>query len=103
MLLTSTNAEPQKSSEVITRQHSGRSWREISHVYRTTCDPPGLPVSIRGAGVARRKHGIEPATLEELDAVVAEMPKRLRHMVLLPTWCALRYGELAELRRRDST
>ena len=59
------------------------------------------PVSIRGAGVARRKHGIEPATLAELDAIVEEMPKRLRLMVLLATWCALRYGELAELRRRD--
>jgi integrase len=59
------------------------------------------PVSIRGAGVARRKHGIEPATLEELDTIVEEMPERLRLMVLLATWCALRYGELAELRRRD--
>lgn len=59
------------------------------------------PVSIRGAGVARRKHSIEPATLEELDTIVQEMPKRLRLMVLLATWCALRYGELAELRRRD--
>lgn len=59
------------------------------------------PVSIRGAGVARRKHGIEPATLDELAIMVAAMPERLRLMALLATWCALRYGELAELRRRD--
>lgn len=59
------------------------------------------PVSIRGAGVTRRKHGIEPATLEELAIIVAAMPERLRLMVQLATWCALRYGELAELRRRD--
>lgn len=59
------------------------------------------PVSIRGAGVARRKHGIEPATLEELSLIVEAMPERLRMMVQLATWCALRYGELAELRRRD--
>lgn len=59
------------------------------------------PVSIRGAGVARRKHGIEPASLDELATIVEAMPERLRLMVLLATWCALRYGELAELRRRD--
>ncbi|MBN9106288.1 MAG: site-specific integrase [Propionibacteriaceae bacterium] len=59
------------------------------------------PVSIQGAGVVRRKHGIEPATLDELATIVEAMPERLRLMVLLATWCALRYGELAELRRRD--
>lgn len=59
------------------------------------------PVSIRGAGVARRKHGIEPASLEELAVIVEAMPERFRLMVLLATWCALRYGELAELRRKD--
>lgn len=59
------------------------------------------PVNIRGAGVARRKHGIEPATLEELAVIVEAMPERLRMMVQLAIWCALRYGELAELRRKD--
>ena len=29
------------------------------------------------------------------------MPVRLRLMVLLAAWCAMRYGELAELRRSD--
>jgi integrase len=59
------------------------------------------PVSIRGAGVTRRKHGVEPATLDELGTIVEAMPERLRLMVQLAAWCALRYGELAELRRRD--
>jgi len=59
------------------------------------------PVQIRGAGVARRKHEIEPASLAELDAIVAAMPERLGLTVLLATWCALRYGEVAELRRKD--
>ncbi|SMO77745.1 site-specific integrase [Propioniciclava tarda] len=61
------------------------------------------PVQIRGAGVARRKHEIEPASLSELDAIVAAMPERLGLTVLLATWCALRYGEVAELRRKDVT
>ncbi len=29
------------------------------------------------------------------------MPARYRLMVLLAAWCALRFGELAELRRSD--
>jgi integrase len=59
------------------------------------------PVQIRGAGVVRRTHEIEPASIPELDAITAEMPGRLRLMVLLATWCAMRYGEIAELRRKD--
>ena len=59
------------------------------------------PVQIRGAGVVRRMHEIEPASIPELDAITAEMPARLRLMVLLATWCAMRYGEIAELRRKD--
>lgn len=59
------------------------------------------PVQIRGAGVARRKHEIEPASIAELEAIVTGMPERLRLTVLLATWCAMRYGEVAELRRKD--
>jgi integrase len=33
--------------------------------------------------------------------MVAAMPPRYRLMVLLAAWCALRFGELAELRRGD--
>jgi len=29
------------------------------------------------------------------------MPQRYRLMVLLASWCGLRFGELAELRRKD--
>jgi integrase len=29
------------------------------------------------------------------------MPEQYRAMVLLAAWCALRFGELTELRRRD--
>lgn len=59
------------------------------------------PVQLRGAGVARRTHEIEPASIAELDTIVASLPDRLRLMVLLATWCAMRYGEIAELRRKD--
>lgn len=59
------------------------------------------PAWIRGAGNSKRVHKIKPATLAELEALVTAMPERYRVMVLLASWCGLRFGELAELRRPD--
>lgn len=59
------------------------------------------PCVIRGAASARRVHKIQPATLGELAAIVEAMPEQLRPMILLASWCAMRYGEIAELRRMD--
>lgn len=59
------------------------------------------PVLIRGAGVSKRRRPIEPATLPQLATITDAMPERLRLAVLLGCWCALRYGEMAELRRSD--
>lgn len=62
---------------------------------------PANPCKIPGAGRAQRAKKITPATPAELAAIAANMPKRLQLAVLLGGWCALRYGEIAELRRRD--
>lgn len=59
------------------------------------------PAKIRGAGNVERVHDVRPATLEELTVIAQNMPDNLRLMVLLAAWCALRFGELAELRRSD--
>lgn len=59
------------------------------------------PCHIRGAGSAKRRHQTKPATLDELAVIVEAMPERYRLMVLLASWCAMRFGELAELRRTD--
>lgn len=59
------------------------------------------PCRIRGAGASKRARSIRPASLPELEALAAAMPPRFRLMVLLAAWCALRFGELAELRRAD--
>jgi len=59
------------------------------------------PCVIRGAGSAKRVHKIRPATLPELAALAAAMPEHQRALVLLAAWCALRFGELTELRRGD--
>jgi integrase len=62
---------------------------------------PSNPCRVRGGGQAKRVKRIRPATLAELTALVDAMPERYRVMVLLASWCGLRFGELAELRRHD--
>lgn len=59
------------------------------------------PCRIRGAGSTKRVKKVRPATLPELSAIAQAMPERYRAMVLLAAWCALRQGELFELRRKD--
>lgn len=59
------------------------------------------PCRVRGAGSARKVHETRVASLAELEAIVAAIPARYRVMVLLAAWCAMRFGELAELRRGD--
>jgi integrase len=59
------------------------------------------PCRIRGGGSARRVIRIKPASLAELEALVSAIPERYQLMVLLASWCGLRFGELAELRRSD--
>lgn len=59
------------------------------------------PCLIRGGGTTTRKIKPKPATLDQLDTLTTEMPERYRLMVPLAAWCALRFGELIELRRGD--
>lgn len=59
------------------------------------------PCAIEGGGQTERAHTVEIATLDELATITTAMPERLRLAVLLGAWCALRYGEIAELRRMD--
>jgi integrase len=62
---------------------------------------PSNPCRVRGGGQAKRVKRIRPATLPELETIATTVPDRYRLMVLLAAWCALRFGELAELRRSD--
>jgi integrase len=59
------------------------------------------PVHIRGAGNVKRVKKIRPASIDELITLVEALPGRYRLMALLGAWCALRFGELTELRRHD--
>ncbi|TPG37098.1 tyrosine-type recombinase/integrase [Mycolicibacterium hodleri] len=59
------------------------------------------PCAIEGAGSSDRVVKPKPATYDQLDTLVNEMPAQLQLMVLLAAWCAMRFGELVELRRKD--
>jgi integrase len=59
------------------------------------------PCRVRGGGQSKRVKRIKPASLAELETLVAAMPERYRLKALLASWCGLRFGELAELRRSD--
>lgn len=59
------------------------------------------PAKVRGGGSTERVRKVRPASLAELETIAIEVPERYRLMVLLAAWCALRFGELAELRRGD--
>jgi integrase len=62
---------------------------------------PLNPCVLKGAGSVKRASKTKPATLAELETIATEIPEKYRAMVLLASWCALRFGELTELRRKD--
>jgi integrase len=62
---------------------------------------PANPCHIRGASGTTRRHRIEPASMPQLEVILDNMPEQYRLMILLASWCALRFGELTELRRGD--
>lgn len=59
------------------------------------------PCQIRGAGRVKRAKRIEPASMNTLQVLVEALPDRYQALAELAAWCALRFGELTELRRGD--
>lgn len=59
------------------------------------------PCRIPGASSVRRKREPVPATHGELKVIHEALPDRYRPMLNLAAFCALRFGELTELRRKD--
>ena len=91
------------SSTPTERDHAYQLLRTI---FATAADPTVRivstnPCQIAGAGQVSSAHEVRTASLDELVTIVGALPERLRLAVLLGAWCALRYGEIAELRRGD--
>ena len=62
---------------------------------------PVNPCQVELVGSSKAATKVTIVTEEDLAAIVREMPERHRLMVQLAAWCALRFGELTELRRKD--
>jgi integrase len=92
------------SLDPATPTQNAHAYALLKAICKTAVDDDLLaanPCRVRGAGNARRASKTEPATLGELEAIVAAAPERYRAMILLASWCAMRFGELIELRRSD--
>ena len=59
------------------------------------------PCRIRSATSVPRAREIRPASIGELSVIVANLPENRRAIALLCSWCAMRIGEVLELRRKD--
>lgn len=84
-----------------TRAHAYGLLRTIMHSAVSDELIGANPCRVRGAGSAKRARKIRPASLPELEALTNAMPERYQLVILFAAWCALRFGELAELRRSD--
>jgi integrase len=81
----------------------------LHSIFNEATKDPGVllqnnPCKIKGAGQVKKPRGKKVGralTVAELDAIVEATPERWRAMVLLTAWCALRFSEVTELRRRD--
>lgn len=62
---------------------------------------PSNPCRVPSGSTVKRRHEVRPASLAELEVIREAMPVRYQPMVDLAAWCALRFGELTELRRSD--
>lgn len=56
---------------------------------------------MKGAGKPSKRRGIEPLTPGQVREIADDMPDRWGLGVPLGAWCALRSGEVRELRRKD--
>jgi integrase len=82
---------------------AAKAYRLLSAILRTAVVDGLLvssPCKVDGAGVERPAER-PVATLLEVGVLEAAMPKHLRLIVTLATWCQLRRAELLGLRRRD--
>lgn len=62
---------------------------------------PSNPCMIVGASSVRRASKTRIATFAEIDIIAEDVPWKYKAMILLATWCTMRYSELIELRRKD--
>lgn len=82
---------------------AAKAYRFLKTVMNTAVDDelvPRNPCRIKGAG-SERSPERQPPTMEEVYALADGIGERWRALVLLGAFCALRWGELVALRRKN--
>jgi len=77
-----------------------KAYRLLAQIMKAAAQDGAIvrsPVAVKGA--AKEEHERAVATVAEVGALSEAVPERHKAMVLLAAWCALRFGELAALRR----
>ena len=113
LLLTLTSA-PSRCGSRSSRERSGRSSAGLDGCRRwptTSSGPPSVTRSARGTSCHRRRSSEARASIrapsgrcsqpEEAIAIANTIDARWTTLVLVAAFAGLRWGELAELRRRD--
>ncbi len=59
------------------------------------------PCQISGAASVKTKTQAVIPTVEELAEIAEKIERKFRALILISAWAGLRYGEVAELRRKD--
>lgn len=59
------------------------------------------PCQIEGATARRKRFEPKPATPQQINTLVSEMPDKYKALIQIAAYCGLRWGEVSELRRKD--
>jgi integrase len=87
-----------------TPAYRARAYQVLRAIFETAVSDEMIvanPCRVKGGGTHTRVRKVTPATLGEIQALIEAMPARLAVAVPLASFCALRFGEMSELRRKD--
>ena len=87
-----------------TPAYRARAYQVLRAIFETAVSDELIaanPCRVKGGGTHTRVRKVTPATLDEIQALTEAMPARLAVAVPLASFCALRFGEMSELRRKD--
>ena len=59
------------------------------------------PCQIEGATIRKKRFEPKPATTQQINTIVGEMPEKYKALIMIAAYCGLRWGEVSELRRKD--
>lgn len=87
-----------------TPAYRARAYQVLRAIFETAVSDEVIvanPCRVKGGGSHTRVRKVTPATLDEIQALIEAMPASLAVAVPLASFCALRFGEMSELRRKD--